>query len=71
MSCERRVITSAMFHMKNKRNIQDFCLQMRILLIRTKHSQNVLCCGKFFLRIMDIETLIFDIMVISLISINR
>ena len=57
--------------MKDQGKIQDLRLQMGILLIRTKHTEDILRCGKLFLRIVDIKALAAYIVIVSLISINR
>ena len=71
MCSKCRVITTAVLHMKDQGKIQDLRLQMRIFLIRAKHTEDILRCGKFFLRIVNIKALAAYIVIVSLISINR
>ena len=65
------VVTTAMLHMKDQGKIQNLRLQMGILLIRAKHTEDILRCGKLFLRIVNIKALAAYIVIVSLISINR
>ena len=67
---KRRIISTAMLHMKHQCSIQYLCFQFCIFLIRPQHKQNIFCCRQIRLWTMDIKTFITDIMIISMVSIN-
>ena len=57
--------------MKDQGEIQNFCFQIRILLVRPQNTENIFRCGKFLFGIMYIKALSLDIMIICLISVDR
>ena len=69
MGGKGRVVTAAMLHVEDQGKIQDLRLQVGLLLVRTEHTQNILCCGKLLLRIVNVKALAAYIMVVGLIAV--
>ena len=64
------VVTAAMLHMQNQRNIQYLSFQRRIFTVRTQNMQDVFGIGQLKLGLMDIETFPVMVVIVSLIAID-
>ena len=59
-----------MFHMKDQGDIQYFCFQKSILLIRAKHHEQIFRSGKIRVRTVNIHAFVSVIMIVCVITID-
>ena len=71
MGCKGRVVTAAVLSVEHKRHIKHTRLEVGVLLVGTKQLKHNLCCALLGVGNVDKETLISEIMVVRLISVNR
>ncbi len=65
------VISAAMFHMQQQRNIQHFRFQRTIFLVRPQHHQQVFRRRKLWFRTVYVHTVVIFIMVIGMVTVHR
>ena len=71
MGGKRRVISASVFHMEHQSQIQHLGLKVGEFFIRAKHPENIFRCGEGAGRIVNIKALPLNIMIVSLVAVNR
>ena len=69
MCGERRVVTTAVFHMEHQRNIQDAGFKIGVFAVRAENMEQIFRSGQRWIRHMDIKAFSVVIMAVCLVAI--
>ncbi len=71
MCGEGGVIAAAVLHMKNERHIKHLSLKLGVFSVGTQKRENNLGCRHRRIGVMNVKALVAQIMIVSVIAVNR